>query len=236
MNHIEDFLSCASFSDDLPYRPQIISHSQPRGDVLVQWVAGRRVLHVGFADHAPLIASRVADGSWLHGRLTGSAEVCEGIDINAQAVASARGLGFENVHALDVFSPAAAATLAGWRPDLVLVPDVIEHLPDPAAFLRRLRRCLPTAEFVVTVPNALSLRNAVQAARGLERINTDHRAWFSPFTLLKVLTDAGLQPESLHGCAVSASGTIKGRVLRGLVQLRPLWSDVLLVRARTRQA
>lgn len=34
--------------------------------MLVQWVSGRRVLHVGFADHVPLIASRVADGSSLH--------------------------------------------------------------------------------------------------------------------------------------------------------------------------
>ncbi|UUZ69966.1 hypothetical protein LP416_12560 [Polaromonas sp. P2-4] len=56
--------------------------------------------------------------------------------------------------------------LAEWGLDLVLVPDVIEHLPDPAAFLRRLAQCLPTAEFVVTVPNALALRNAVQAAGG----------------------------------------------------------------------
>lgn len=194
------------------------------------------MLHVGFADHVPLIASRVADGSWLHSRLTRSASACEGIDINHQGVATARSLGFENVHALDIFAPAATAKLAEWRLDLVLVPDVIEHLPDPAAFLRRLAQCMPAAEFVVTVPNALSLRNAVQAVRGVERINTDHRAWFSPFTLLKVLADAGLQPESLHGCAVSASGSIKGRVLRILMRRRPIWSDVLLVRARTCQA
>ncbi|UUZ65759.1 hypothetical protein LP417_16040 [Polaromonas sp. P1-6] len=47
-----------------------------------------------------------------------------------------------------------------------------------------------------------------------------------------MLTDAGLQPEGLHGCPVSASGSIKGRVLRALMQWRPIWSDVLLVRAR----
>lgn len=232
IDQIGSYLSGESFSDDLPFRPQIISHPQSRGDVLTQWVAGRRVLHVGFADHVPLIASRVADGSWLHARLTRSASVCQGIDISPQAVATARGLGFENVHELDIFAPDAAVMLAEWGLDLVLVPDVIEHLPDPAAFLRRLAQCLPTAEFVVTVPNALALRNAVQAAGGAERINTDHRAWFSPFTLLKVLTDAGLQPEGLHGCPVSASGSIKGRVLRALMQWRPIWSDVLLVRAR----
>ncbi len=231
MKQIDSYLTGESFSDDLSYRPQIISHSQPRGDVLVHWVSGRRVLHVGFADHVPLIASRIADGSWLHARLTASATACLGLDINALAVSTARRLGFENVRELDIFSPEATAVLAEFRPDLVLVPDVIEHLSDPAAFLRRLAQCLPAAEFVVTVPNALSLRNAVQALGGVERINTDHRAWFSPFTLLKVLADAGLQPQSLHGCAVSASASLKGRVLRKLTQRHPIWSDVLLARA-----
>lgn len=231
MNQIESYLSGQSFSDDLPFRPQIISHSQPRGDLLTQWVMGRRVLHVGFADHVPLIASRVADGSWLHARLSRSANDCQGIDINAQAVATARGLGFENVHALDIFAPDAGATLAQWQLDLVVVPDVIEHVPDPAAFLRRLVQCLPKAEFVITVPNGLSLRNMVQTLAGVEHINTDHRVWYSPFTLLKVLAEAGLQSQSLHGCPVSASGSIKGRLLRTATQWRPIASDVLLVQA-----
>ena len=72
----------------------------------------------------------------------------------------------------------------------------------------------------------------IQALGGVERINTDHRAWFSPFTLLKVLADAGLQSQSLHGCAVFASGSLKGRLLRALTQRNPIWSDVLLVRAK----
>lgn len=232
MNQIGSYLSGETFSDDLPYRPRIINHPQPRGDVLARWAMGRRVLHVGFADHVPLIASRMADGSWLHARLSRSASMCQGIDISPEAVNTARALGFDNVHALDIFAPDALATLDRWQVDLVMVPDVIEHVPDPAGFLRRLAQCLPAAEFVVTVPNALSLRNAVQAAGGLERINTDHRVWFSPFTLLKVLADAGLRAESLHGCPVSPPGSTKGRLLRALMQWRPIWSDVLLVCAR----
>lgn len=232
MNEIGNYLAGEAFCDDLPYRPQIISHPQARGDMLVQWATDRRVLHVGFADHAPLIANRVAAGSWLHANLTRRANTCLGIDINPQAVAIARGLGFENVRELDVFSDAAPAVMASGAFDLVLVPDVIEHLPNPAAFLRRLAQCLPEAEFVVSVPNALSLRNSLQALRGLERINTDHRAWFSPFTLLKVLADAGLQSQSLHGCPVFSAGSLRGRLLRGLTAWRPLWCDVLLASAR----
>lgn len=236
MNLLARYLSGESFSDDFAFRPQIISHSLPRGDVLVQQVAGRRVLHVGFADHVPLIASRVAEGSWLHARLSQSANVCIGIDINPQGVATARELGFDNVHALDIFAAQTPAQLADWQIDLVLVPDVIEHLPDPAAFLRRLVHSLPAAEFVVTVPNALSLRNTFNAMAGVERINTDHRAWFSPFTLLKVLADAGLHTTGLHACQVTSASTVKGRLLRTLTHWRPIWSDVLLVQASARQS
>lgn len=232
MKGIQKYLSGQSFSDDLPYRPEIIWHREPRGDLLEMWVAGRAVLHVGFADHAPLIASRVSAGDWLHARLTRAARVCHGIDINAEAVEIAQGLGFLNVSALDIFSASLPELLRELAVDLVLVPDVIEHLPDPAAFLRRLASCLPQTEFVVTVPNALSLRNGVCAAGGLERINTDHRSWFSPFTLSKVLFDAGLVVESLHGCSVVRPGSIKGRALQKLTSKRPIWSDVLLARAR----
>ena len=235
MNQIDRFLTGASFCDDLAYRPQIISHVQDRGDLLTSWVSGRRVLHVGFADHVPLIASRIRDGSWLHARLSASANACLGIDISTDGVATARSLGFVNVLVLDIFSPQAPARLAKWNPEMVLVPDVIEHLPNPAAFLRRLVDSLPQALFVVTVPNALSLRNTVQTFRGVVRINTDHRSWFSPFTLQKILADAGLKADSLHACPVFRSGSLKGRLLRVLSRWRPMWADVLLVQARKAQ-
>jgi len=162
-------LSGEAFSADLSFRPAIIGHAQARGDWLVQAVAQRRVLHVGFADHVPLIAQRVADGSWLHARVSRSASACWGIDINPEAVQVARSLGFDNVQQLDIFSAEAPAALQHQAPDVVLVPDVIEHLSDPAAFLRRLRLCLPQAQFLVSVPNGLSLRNACHTLRGRSR-------------------------------------------------------------------
>ncbi len=232
MSPIASYLSGEAFSADLSFRPAIIGHSQTRGDWLVQSVAQRRVLHVGFADHVPLIAQRVANGSWLHARVSRSASACLGIDINLNAVQVARSFGFDNVQHLDVFSTGALAQLPSWGFDLVLVPDVIEHLSDPAAFLRRLRVCLPQAQFLVSVPNGLSLRNAWNTMRGHERVNTDHRAWFSPFTLLKVLTDAGFECDALHACQVVRPGTLAGHALAAAVRWRPLGADVLIASAR----
>lgn len=229
---ISKYLSGDEFDDDYSYRPDIAFDVRSRGDLLEQWCIDRSVLHVGFADHQPLIASRVAAGHWLHARLSRSARECYGIDINTAAVESARQLGFEKLYALDIHDPEAAGILQSLPIDLVMVPDVIEHLADPSAFLARLSALFPAAEFIVSAPNGLSLRNIVHTTRGIERINTDHRAWLSPYTLQKVLADAGLQVIELRGCSVSAPGSIKGRILHRLMQWRPLGADVLVARAR----
>lgn len=229
---ISKYLSGDEFDDDYCYRPEVAFDKHSRGDILEQWVAGRSVLHVGFADHQPLIASRVAAGDWLHARLSRSARECYGIDINAAAVEAARQLGFDKLYALDIHAPETAGILQALPIDLVMVPDVIEHLSNPSAFLARLATLFPAADFVVSAPNGLSLRNIVHTARGIERINTDHRAWLSPYTLQKVLADAGLQVVELRGCSVSTPGSMKGRILHRLMQWRPLGADVLVARAR----
>jgi hypothetical protein len=236
MQSISSYLAGESFSDDLAFRPCIIHEDLPRGDWLERIVAQKRILHVGFADHVPLIERRVADGSWLHARLTQAAKVCMGIDINEQAVLVARAQGFDNVQVLDVFSPQAPHLLQQEDYELVLVPDVIEHLHNPVEFLKRLTQCLPDAQFVVSVPNALSFRNAQNLLRGVERVNTDHRAWFSPFTLLKVMVDAGLAVSELHGCQVASPGSLRGRVLQAAVKWRPMGSDVLIACANFHKA
>ncbi|MGI9132790.1 MAG: methyltransferase domain-containing protein [Rhodoferax sp.] len=232
MVDLASYLDGSAFSADLAYSPQIIYRQQARSDFLVACARGRRVLHLGFADHLPLIAQRVRDGSWLHMQIAQAAQTCWGVDVNGAAVAAAQGLGFGGIYALDIFDEAAAAQMAGWDVDLVLVPDVIEHLACAPALLRRLAQLFAQAEMVLSVPNALSLRNAVHALRGVERINTDHRVWYSPYTLQKTARDGGLQVDELSACALSAAGSVAGHLLRWACRARPLWADCLVVRAR----
>lgn len=231
MAHLDSYLAGENFSDDFIYRPKIIGHKAPRSDLLVAWAKGRKVLHVGFADHAPLIRQRVADGSWLHKRLNAAALVCHGVDVSIEAVAVAQQLGFVNTELLDIFEHDAPSKLAALDVELVLVPDVLEHLTAPAMFLKRLLLCLPTAEFVISVPNGISLRNSIQAIQGIERINTDHRVWFTPYTVQKTLCDGGLRVSELHSCPVSPGGSVGGRLLRRFTYRLPLLADCLVLRA-----
>jgi 2-polyprenyl-3-methyl-5-hydroxy-6-metoxy-1,4-benzoquinol methylase len=190
-----------------------------RGDRLVQLVQGRRVLHVGCCDHLDLIRDKVAQGIYLHQQLCRSAQQCVGVDTNAAGIALLRELGFEQSY------------VPGEVPeqgfDICLLADVIEHVGDVVAFLREMRR-YAFGEIIVVTPNLFRLRNFL--SRG-EVVNTDHRYWFSPYTLCKVLVDAGYTPTSvelLHSDHLSWKGALQARVLDAF----PKYRDTLLVRAR----
>jgi hypothetical protein len=75
----------------------------------------------------------------------------------------------------------------------MVVGEVLEHLGNPADFLASVRKSYRNCcrRLLVTVPNALRLENGVFALLSREVINSDHRCWYSPYTLAKVLTEAG---------------------------------------------
>ena len=194
-----------------------------RGDRLVQLVAGQRVLHIGCCDHLPLIEQKMAQGLYLHDRLCRSARQCVGVDTNVEGVALLRRLGFA-----ETYVPEEVPDLGGEQPwDLCLLADVIEHVGDPVSFLRSMRR-YRFGRLVVVTPNAFRWRNSLP---GPELINTDHRFWFSPYTLCKVLVDAGYEPERVelcHGDHASWRGALAARVMDAF----PRWRETLLVQAR----
>lgn len=229
---VHDVLADKTFDADwaarLPYR----FHKAGRNDLLGCLVSGARVLHLGCADHASLIASKRDTGVWLHDLVMAKAQTAWGVDINADAIEMASGLGVANLHTADVHGSEMPALVARLRPDMLLLPDVLEHLQEPVAFLSRLAELAPQAQLVVSAPNGLSLRNQIQALRGIERINTDHLCWYSPFTILKVLRRGGYRPEALWACQISPARSWAGRTLASLASSRPVWADNLVVVAR----
>lgn len=189
-----------------------------RFERLVELAQGRRVLHVGCCDHLELIRQKVAQDRYLHQHLCRSAAHCVGVDTNAAGVALLHELGFPEVHLPEQVPESTF--------DLCLLADVIEHVGDVVSFLRSMRRHR-FAELVVVTPNLFRWRNFLSAG---ELVNTDHRYWFSPYTLCKVLVDAGYTPtrvELLHGDHVSWRGALAARVLDQL----PKYRDTLLVAA-----
>jgi 2-polyprenyl-3-methyl-5-hydroxy-6-metoxy-1,4-benzoquinol methylase len=214
-----DFLHGRSFSNARRFELGNRGRAPRRADRMVELARGRRVLHVGCCDHLPLVRDKMRQGLYLHQNLCDAARRCVGIDTNLEGVALLHELGFP-----EVFVPEAAPAEDY---DVCLLADVIEHVGDPVSFLRAMRRHR-FGELVVATPNAFRWRNSLP---GPELINTDHRFWFSPYTLCKVLVDAGYEPvavELCHGDYVSWRGALAAR----FADLVPRWRDSLIVRAR----
>lgn len=127
-----------------PYNPIDASIHVGRYALALPFAAGRRVLDVACGE---------GYGSWLLAE-AGADEVV-GVDISADAVGKARET-FR--HERLRFETGAGEALADALPaghfDLVVSIETIEHVADPEAFLRALRRvATPDAVFVLTCPN-----------------------------------------------------------------------------------
>ena len=83
-------------------------------------------------------------------------------------------------------------------PEIIVCGEVLEHLGNPLWFLTRLQRQYPDVPLIVTVPNAFSSAAAKWIERGVENVNLDHVAWYSPTTLRVLLTRAGYTSGSLY--------------------------------------
>lgn len=168
---------------------------------IVERVEGANVLHIGFTDHIPLIQKKIEKKQWLHGLLLESSEKCFGIDIHEEAVNYVReSLGMNGVFALDIVNDDLPQDILDVNWDYVILGEVLEHIDNPVEFLSGIRSKLKSVaiELIVTVPNAWDRTNLVRIKKGIEFINTDHRYWFTPFTLAKVMTRAGFEVKDIR--------------------------------------
>ncbi len=174
-----------------------------RIDLLRGLVAGKKVVHVGCVDHdIATIIRKLRSNEWLHRSLVDVSARCLGIDINGDGIRYIRDeLGIGDVEVADITARHCNAIGADtW--DYLLLAELVEHIDNPVEFLTRIRANYSDQvnTLLVTVPNAFALRNRKHATGGRERINSDHRYWFTPYTISKVLTVAGFRVDWLRTC------------------------------------
>jgi 2-polyprenyl-3-methyl-5-hydroxy-6-metoxy-1,4-benzoquinol methylase len=110
----------------------------------------------------------------------------EGIEISPSAAAFARRLLHSEVHEL----PLESANLKAESFDAVTIYEVIEHLPNPAGFVREIARVLrPEGTVTFTTPNWESIWE--RKCRDVHRAPPYHLNYFTPSTMTKLLTSAG---------------------------------------------
>lgn len=225
----KNLLLKSRFADYADVAVEATSFEDTRFELLCKFANGRRVLHIGCTDHEGLIDIKMSNGSWLHGALEGVASKIVGVDINGPLIEVLRNRGVTSVYYFDLLGSEPWTHELDF--DLVLVPDVIEHLGNASQFIGAIRSRFPHADLVVSVPNAFSFANFLAALKNKERINLDHRAWYSPFTLIKSVTTCGYDVTQLHFCSMdlrNAKRTWRAHVRRRIERTFPLLSQCLV--------
>jgi mannosyltransferase OCH1-like enzyme len=155
---------------------ELVGHN--RFDVFKTLCAGKRVLHIGCADW-PITDPKTS----LHLALEPHCAVLDGFDIQAEALAAlaphTRGRLYSR------FDDITADY------DLVLVPEVLEHVPDVAGFLAQLDS-LKAPTIVMTVPDAYQCHQrhfgySEDSGTFSELVHPDHNCWYTPFTFSNVI-------------------------------------------------
>lgn len=182
-----------------------------RIETILYLVKNKRVMHIGCCDHQPLILNKIKEHRWLQGRLDDSCSHVIGVDINQEAVTyvNKHKLSKNPIYHADVTSDEFLSIVPKCKIDYVLLGEILEHVDNPVLFLSNMREVLIKygfeGEYIITVPNAFSLQIG-EYTKGVELINSDHKYWFTPFTLGKVMFDAGIKPlevifvDSVRGC------------------------------------
>ncbi|MEN3042006.1 MAG: class I SAM-dependent methyltransferase [Fervidobacterium sp.] len=200
MAELIDFLEDRMFSNalnvsfpDQPYMTRI--------EFLEKICTQKNVVHIGFADHLEVIENKIKNNQYLHKRLLNVAKRCFGIDINCNAVEFVKTkYNMSDVYCLDVLVDDLPEAFFQIKWDYVLLPEIIEHVDNPVIFLSQIKvKFQNICDYVIiTTPNAFRISNFEYALRGMELINSDHRYWFTPYTLMKVVTKAGLRVVDIY--------------------------------------
>lgn len=238
MKKVEHIISALSFPhviDDLII-PFQISNEEVYPDrlaFLVDAVKGKRVLHLGCCDHIDIIEQKIANNIWLHGLLCDASELCYGIDNNQEAVDFLTNKGWKNIYCADI-SRGIPEEVRQQHFDVMILGEILEHINDPAAFLKQLHSFFDYEyTLIITVPNAFTLDNWKNVMNNFERINSDHRYWFTPYTISKICYEGGYKTKNVNFVYRSSETKygIGSDIDKSLFRYYPGFRDVLVVEA-----
>lgn len=216
--------------DDRRYRSRV--------DWLLDICRGKNVLHVGCVDHdVGSIRHKMLKRKWLHQLLVEVSSCCHGIDLNTAGIEFMRTeLGYDEVTSANAVGDVPREILnRNW--DVLLLAEVLEHIGNPVEFLTRMhdkyKHC--ARELIITVPNAFAFENLRFIRRKKESINSDHFFWFTPYTLARVVTEAGMSPGEIIMCR---GGVVKPwQLFRNLrLAKNPLLRNNILMRIPLQQS
>lgn len=169
----------------------------PRPVDKLDWISDfcrdKLVLDLGAYDETA-VALKEGTGYWLHGRIAAAAKEVVGVDNSELLPAEGMRPSAKSVIVRgDIFQ--LDRIHLDWDPDVVVVGELIEHLPNALEFLRLLKADdrFASSTIVLTTPNASAFYNFVLGLVGRESTHHDHVAIHSYKTLNTLCAKAGLR-------------------------------------------
>lgn len=170
-----------------------------RETAITEIIRNQNVIHLGCSDHIPVIRDKIRNNTWLHKLITENATSCIGIDIDKESIEFLKNeLNYTNVLHGDILSDSfIEISRKEW--DYVVFGEIIEHLDNPVNFLKNFKDRYGdnVVKFIITVPNIYNYIQFRNMLKYKEIINSDHRFWFTPYTITKILVSAGYNPEKI---------------------------------------
>jgi len=197
-SNLEKYLTGQLFSNYMKFKFVKKTIIPQRVDIIEQLLKDKVVLHFGCCDHANLIEEKIENNTHLQVKISAIAAKCVGVDNNQEALNKLNSLNIKNCFYYDLYET-NDPIIENETYDCVLLGEIMEHIADPVAFLRKMHtKFINAKEIIITVPNAFSTRNFHNIKKGIEEINTDHKYWFTPYTISKVATEAGFKMKSIY--------------------------------------
>jgi len=192
------YLNGESFQNSLNVDIGKTKHSIiSRESAITEIIKNKDVIHIGCSDHIQIIDEKIKNNKWLHKLITYNAKSCIGIDIDKESIEFIKNkLGYTNVFHGDILNDDFDnITSKNW--DYVVLGEIVEHLDNPVNFLKvlKMKYGKNISKFIITVPNIYNKRQFINMMNYREVINSDHRFWFTPYTITKLLVSAGYTPE-----------------------------------------
>lgn len=236
LNYFEEKIISSSLKFDLGENKDHPSLLETRLSFLGKESKGGKIIHLGCCDHIDLIDEKRQEGNWLHDVLTVSSQTCLGVDISEESVDYVHNLGIANIMFCDITNhvPDEILNHAPW--DMIIAGEILEHVNNPVLFLNKMHNQLKgiVKEIIITVPNAWRWSNIRNIFNTVEYINSDHRYWFTPYTLMKVCLESGFIPKEFY-YVENQTTTLKEKlrypVRNCLIKKFPAFRDTIVFRA-----
>ena len=235
-----NYLEGRMFSDYYNFKVTNSNMNLDREDYIAELVQGKKVIHLGFADHIENVDRKIKNGTWFHSILCDASERCLGVDINEETVEYIKNkYDMKDVLCGDI-TESGLEVIKEECWDYLILGEVLEHIENPIGFLKSIQEAYgPYFKYIlITVPNAFYAGNFLNGLKGKEHINPDHKFWFTPFTIAKVITCSGYKideiifannkPEPERAITLNLKGRIVKTILTRLYKKQETFKQTLI--------